>query len=79
MNDLYRGQTIRTVDGRGRAEYDPQWSPSLPWIVFYDGTQLINKASPEAVKSYFRDRFRVGVKPYPWLEKSGEDAAAENV
>lgn len=38
MNDYKLGHTIRTRDGKGRITYQPDWSQSMPWASYRNGT-----------------------------------------
>lgn len=38
MNDYPEYITFRTVCGRGRVTNHPEWSSTLPWVSYIDGT-----------------------------------------
>lgn len=47
------GWTIRTIDGRDRATY-ASWKTTKPWLIFIDGSAVIQLASLAEARSYFQ-------------------------
>ncbi len=50
--------TYRTKCGRGRVEYHEEWSPSLPWASYWDGTAGRHFATLDAARWYFQEKYR---------------------
>jgi hypothetical protein len=48
--------TYRTKCSRGRATYHPEWSESLPWALYVNGTATVHRGSLDAARAYFRER-----------------------
>ena len=50
------GDNHRTLCGRGRASYHPEWSESMPWATYINGTAGRHVASLQDAYSYFKSK-----------------------
>lgn len=50
------GHTIRSVCGRARVTYRPDWQPAIPWITYADGSALRSFGEPIYALRYLQDR-----------------------
>lgn len=48
--------TYRTKCGRGRVTYRSEWSPSMPWVTYWDGTAGRHFSTFDEVFRYFKER-----------------------
>lgn len=60
--DVKEYTTIRTVCGRGRITYHKDWSPSQPWVSYWDGTAGRHFKNASDADNYFKDRFKTCLK-----------------
>ena len=52
------GTTYRTKCGRGRITYQADWSPSMPWASYWDGTAGRHFVTVPAASEYFYETHR---------------------
>lgn len=50
------GATWRTIDGRARVSYRPDWDSTLPFIIYVRGTARVHRGSLVAASHWLRQR-----------------------
>ena len=56
MAEYKTWDTFRTVCGRGRITYHPEWSPKSPWASYINGTALCHFVSVDDAGAYFKKK-----------------------
>ena len=51
--------TYRSICGRARVTFHPDWSESLPWVTYMDGTAGRHFASLNSAVVHLTDQFKV--------------------
>jgi len=53
---MKKGQSITAKNGKLRIKYDPEWSPSMPFCTYENGTAGRSFGSLTAATNYFSNK-----------------------
>jgi hypothetical protein len=66
MNNPALRATYRTECNIGRASYHPEWSKSMPWALYLNGTATRHAESLQEARDYFAAKgLRLKEEPEP--------------